>query len=127
MSDSTALALIIASFFPGGFLVFYLTKMANDISHEIVAGVVRGSPASTTYRWILLYQTWLGYALAAMGACVFVAALNVKIAVQATDRGVEAVAYLAAFFFALIAFSWLVGAVSELIYYRSVLRQAEAD
>jgi len=127
MSDSTAIALIIASFFPGGFLVFWMSKLANDVGAEIVAGVIRGNPMPTKQRWLVFYQTWLGYVSGTVGACVLAAAVNVQIAAHVTDTGVETVAYLAAFFFALIAFSWLLSGVSEFIYYRSVLRQAEAD
>jgi hypothetical protein len=127
MSNTAALALVVASFFPGAFLVFYMSKMANDVGNELVAGVIRGNPMPIKHRWLVLYQTWLGYVSGTVGACVLAAAVNVQIAIQATDRGVETVAYLAAFFGGLASLSWLLASVTEFLCYRSVLRQAEAD
>jgi predicted secreted protein len=127
MSDSTTIALIIASFFPGTFAIFYISKMTNDVGNEIVTGVIRGIPISTKARWLVLHQTWVGYVLGAVGCGVMIAALNVQIAAHATDAGIQTLAYMAAFFGAFAAIIWVLGAVSGFIYYRSVLRQAEAD
>jgi hypothetical protein len=127
MSNTAALALVVASFFPGAFLVFYMSKMANDVGNELVAGVIRGNPMPIKHRWLVLYQTWLGYVSGTVGACVLAAAVNVQIAAHVVETGVETVAYLAAFFFALIAISWLLSGVSEYLYYRSVLSEAEAE
>lgn len=61
MSNSTALALITASFLPAFFCFHYITKLANDVAMEIETGVVRGIPISSGYRRIMLYQIWSGY------------------------------------------------------------------
>ena len=63
MSNSTALALITASFLPAFFCFHYITKLANDVAMEIETGVVRGVPISSGYRRIMLYQIWSGYGL----------------------------------------------------------------
>jgi len=127
MSDSTAIALIIASFFPGAFVIFYSSKMTNDVGIEILTGVIRGIPISIKARWLILHQTWVGYVLGMVGCGVMIAVLNVQIAAHATDAGIQTVAYMTAFFGAFAAIAWVIGAVSGFIHFRSVLRQAEAD
>ena len=127
MSASTALALIIATDFAGFFCLFWLTKLANDVAAEIETGVIRGTPISTKYRWLLLYQSWFTYVFGAMIAGILSAMLNVRIAAHATAGDVKAVAYVGAVIGGTAAFGWVLFGVSELIHYRSTLRQAEAD
>jgi len=127
MSNSTAIALIAASTFPGFFCYIYTSRLANDVATDIVTGIIRGIPASTEWRWRLLYQRWVYYVTPAVGAAVIVSALNFKIATLTTDAGVEAVAYLVAFAAALVALGWCLSGVSEFIYFRSVLSKSTRD
>ena len=127
MSPSTAITLIIASFFPGAFVIFYISKMTNDVGNEIFTGVIRGIPISIKARWIILHQTWVGYVLGIVGVGVMIAAVNVQIAAHAPDAAIQTVAYLTAFFGAVAAFVWVLAAISGFIHYRSVLREAETD
>jgi hypothetical protein len=126
MPTSTALALIIASDVPTIFCYLYTSRLVIGISTEIVTGVTHGIPIPTTWRWKMI-DKWLYVVAAGVAACAIAATVNVKIATAATDEGVKTVAYLVAFFGALIALSWLLHAVSDFIYLRSVLREANRD
>jgi len=127
MSNSTAIALIIASGFSGLFCVQYISKMANDLASEIVTGVTQGNSVPIKWRWLMLNQFWVPYAITAVGCAVGIAAVNMKIAEYAADAGVKPLAYLVAFFGVVYASGWLLTGASEYVYFRSVLRQAEAD
>ena len=127
MSISAALALIAASTFFGIFVYFYIAKLADDTAAEIVMGVIRGIPISKTHRWTLLYQNWFGYLSGGVVCGIFSGILNIRIAAIVTDENVKSVAYVAAVIgFGGAAF-WVASAVSEFIYYRSVIKKAEAD
>ena len=127
MSSSTAIALITANFLPMFFCFHYISKLANDVAAEIETGVLRGIPISTKYRRIMLYNHWVGYGLGAVTCGIFAAILNIRIAAYVDDGDIKAVAYVAAVMAGVGALGWAANAVSELIHYRSVLRQAEAD
>ena len=127
MSSSTALALIIASTLAGLYCFQYISNLANEVAAEVITGVVRGNPVPTKWRWLMLHQQWVPYAASAMACGAAVAAVNVTIADHATDAGVKPLAYLIAFLGAVAALGWVLTGVSEFIYFRSVLRQAEAD
>ena len=125
MSISTALALLIASIFPGAFVFFYSSKLAVDVGNEVQAGVIRGMPISIKARWLHLYHTYVGYVLGAVSVGLLNAAVNVQIAAHAPDAAIRTVAYLAAFVSATAASISALSCFSGLIYCRSVLRQAE--
>ena len=127
MSTSATIALIIATSFLGLFVFFYITKMANDLGAEILVGTMGGHPVSTKHRWLALYGTWTGYVMGAVVCSILGAAVNVVVATHVTDAGVKALAYLAALFGAVAALGLVLQGVTALGYYRSVLRQSEAD
>jgi uncharacterized membrane protein YciS (DUF1049 family) len=127
MSNSTAIALITASCISGLFCLQYIAKMAADVSQEIVSGVSRGQPMSIEWRWLMLLHFYVPYAMAAVGCPVVVGAVNVTIAEYAADARVELLAYLVVLFAAISAVGWLLGATLHFTYFRSLLRQAEAD
>ena len=127
MSNSIAIALIAASSFPGFFCYIYTSRLANAVATDIVTGVVGGMPLPAEFRWRLLYQRWLYYVLPAVGAAVAASAINFKIARLAVDGGVQSVAYLVAFGFALAVVGWLLTGLSEFAYYRRVLKEATKD
>ena len=125
MSNSTALALITASFLPAFFCFHYITKLANDVAMEIETGVVRGIPISSGYRRIMLYQIWSGYGLGAITCAIFAAILNLRIAANVDDVDIKTVAYLAAVMAGIGAVGYAANGVLEFLHYRSVLRQVE--
>jgi hypothetical protein len=127
MPTSTALALLVATSFVG-FLCFpYVSRMANDTGHQVVTGVVDGKSVPLSYRWILLHQIWVSNVLIAVAAVSFTVVVGVYVARHVAEPGVRLIAYFGAFLGGTGAFSWVVAGVSEFLYFRSVLRQAEAD
>jgi hypothetical protein len=122
MSDSTAIALSMASFFVSLVCFYYLSKLANDVGTQIVSGAV-----SRKYGRLTLNQTWTGYVLGAVAAAVFSGVVNLQIADYAGDAGARRIAHMAAFFGFVGALSWLLSGMLAFTYYLSVLRQAEAD
>jgi hypothetical protein len=106
-------------------VIFYISKMTNDVGIEVSTGVMQGIPVSIKARWIILHQTWVGYVLGIVAVGVMVTAVNVQIAAHAPDAAIRTVAYLTAFFGAAAAFVWVLAAISGFIHFRSVLRQAE--
>lgn len=127
MSNEVALALMAGSIFPGYLGYMYTAKLANALTVQIVSGVADGVPMPAEWRWRLLYGRWVYYVAVGVGISFVVAAFNFKVARFATDGGVQAVAYLVAFFGTLVAVGWMVASISELTYYRRVLRETTKD
>lgn len=105
----------------------YVTKMTNDLAVQIVTGIMDGSPISTQQRRFLLYQTWAGYAVALVGLGIFLAAAQTQLAGSVADESVKTLGWLAAIVAALGSVNWLLNGAAEFLYYRSVVREAEAD
>jgi hypothetical protein len=127
MSDSTAIALIIANFLPLLFIYYCFCRSLRNISSEIVTGVVGGVRVPTMYRWILLFQHWLGQVTAVIGCALVLVIMNVIIASYETSASVTTLAYVPVFVGGVTAIGWIGTAIVEMSYYRSVIRQAEAD
>jgi len=127
MSSSTAIALITAAGFSGFFCFQYTAKMAADLCQEIVSGVSQGQPMSIKWRWLMLLHYYVPYAMAAVVCAVGIAAVNVTIAQYAPDGGVKSLAYLFAILSGTSAVGWLLGGTVHFIYFRSLLREAEAN
>ena len=126
MSDSTAIALIIATFFPTFFCFLYALKLANDAGEKISTGVLRGIPVPKTYRGIMLYQVWIGYVVAAVACTILGALLNIRIAASVTDGEASAAAHVAAVICAVGALGLAINALVQFHYFQSAARQAEA-
>ena len=88
MSNSTALALLIAASFPA-FFALYLAKMAVDIGAQVVTGVVGGVPVSINYRWLLLFQTWVSWSVSAVGMAILPGVVALNVAGNVADIGVH--------------------------------------
>ena len=127
MSDFTAIALIIATFFPTFFCFNYVVKLANDAGEKISTGVLRGIPIPKAYRGIMLYQIWIGYVVAAVACGILGALLSIRIAASVTDGEVSAVAHVAAMICAVGALGLALNALVQLHYLRSAARQVKAD
>jgi len=125
MPNSTAIALVVATFFVALLCIMYISKMANDVGAEILAGVVRGNPVSTKSRWLMLYQIYVSYVLAAMTCGAVLSLASLRIADHVDDADIKRLAYGAAMLGALASISWLLNGLSWFLHYRSVLRQAE--
>jgi len=126
MSDSIALALIIATFFPAFLCFIYMTKVINDVGMDVLSGTADDRPISTTYRWIMLHQIWAPQVSAIVACLVLASMINFQIAATVTEAGIRAIAYGAALIGGAGALGWLLNGLSAYIHYRSVLRQAKA-
>lgn len=127
MSNSVAFALVIAICFPSYAAFWSLTKMANDVAAQIETGVIECVPISMKYRGITLYSTWVSYAFGAVIAGVLAAILSLVLAALVTEPQVKVVACVIAAVGIGAAIAWGLNGVSELIHYRSLLREAERD
>jgi len=126
MSSSVATALISATSFSAYFCFQYVTNLANNAGAEVATGVIGGVPITRTYRGLMLYQVWIGYVVGAVACLIFMAFVNLQVAAQVTDTQVRALAYLGATMGAVGSRGCVLNAMSALVHFRSVLRQAEA-
>jgi len=127
MSTSTAFALLVANTLVAVYLVFHLSTMAVHVATEIVTGVSGGRPLPLKYRWIMLHQTWSSYTCGAFGIAALATMVDFGLAGYVTGSNIKVVALGAVFFGATTTFAVMMAGILEYAYYRSVLRQAEAD
>ena len=127
MSDTAALALLIAIFFVGATTYLHAVKLAHDVASEIVTGTARAVVLPVRWRWQLLYGRYVYLCLTIVVWSLVLAAVNVKIANLAGDPGVTTIAYAFAALGVFGALSWSMHAILELMHLRGILRQAEAD
>lgn len=127
MSTSTGIALLVAANFAAFFGNFYVAKLANAAAAQVATGVVRAVPVPTEFRSILLHQVWVGYIGGGVICMVFDGFLNLRIAALVTDQNVRALAHAVAFVTFTGAFFWLLKALTEYVYYRSLLRRSERN
>jgi len=127
MSDSTGLIVISALGVTTTFLVFYITRMINDLADQIVTGFIRDHPIPAKQRWLMLYSRWLSYVMGAVGVPLFVAIAAVLVANHVGDEDVRLLGYLAAFLLVIASSNWLIQGSVQFFSYRSLLREAEAD
>lgn len=126
MSNSAALALIVAADLLTWFGYLYTSKLMLALSAEIVTGVTRGIPIPMAWRRKMV-EKWTYVVAAGVTCCAIVAAVNLKIASATSDEGVKTLAYIGVFIGALVAIGWALAAAMDVRYFQSVLRQAEAD
>ena len=127
MSDSTAIALIIATFLLGLGLFIWPAKVAADIAGQVVTGVVNGVPISVRQRRLVLYQTWVNFAVATVATPAFGIVAVLEIAGLTGAPGIKTLGYLAAFIGGVAMVGSGVSFIAELIEYRSVLREQERE
>ena len=132
MSDLTFLVAI--SFLMGATtcVALFCAKAANDLSTEIVTGVVRGTPVSVGLREGMLFGMWLPYQFAIVLLTALVALAMLEMANHVSGTNVKLLARLAAFLAGGNALFVLAVGLNALPRYRAKLRrdrqrQAEAD
>jgi len=127
MSVSTAIALIIASFFPALFCFLYAAKMTGDIFDETVTGVVAGNPMPMKFRQIRFYTLSMTYALSATVCEIGTALLNLRIAQQVADADVKALAHVFMAIAAIAAAGALAATALASLYVLSRFRESTGD
>jgi len=131
MSDSTGLITIPFLILALAYVIWFWGKAANDLSTEIVTGVVRGTPVSVGVREGMLYGMWLPYQFAIVILTALVALAMLEMANQVSGANVKLLARLAAFLAGGYAILVLTLGLNALPRYRAKLRrdklhQAEA-
>lgn len=122
MSNLNDLALIIATFISGIFLVVYVTKHQNEAGNDVLLGVVRGVPISTETRWILLFQVFVSMAGAILLVDFFLTFAFLKIAGRVVED-LRWLAYLGAGIAGLGFVLQLAFGTSAFFKYASILRR----
>jgi hypothetical protein len=110
----------------------FCAKSANDLSGQIVTGVVRGTPVSVGVREGMLFGMWLPYEVAMVVLTAFVALATLEMADHVSGANVRLLAHLAAFLAGSGSALVLATASIALFRFRAKLRrvrqrQAEAD
>jgi type IV secretory pathway TrbD component len=127
MSDLTAIVLMLAAFgLATASVPFYLARMYKR-SDDIVTGIVDGVPISRKYRWLLLFNDYLGVSFGlTFIMCIWVVGF-LAASEAASDPNVRTVAYFCAGMAGWAAtFNLLLG-TSWVVHFVSVLRKAKAD
>ena len=132
MSDSTGLITIPFLILALAYVIWFWGKAANDLSTEIVTGVVRGTPVSVGVREGMLYGMWLPYQFAIVILTALVALAMLEMANHVSGANLKLLARLAAFLAGGYAILVLTLGLNALPRYRAKLRrdaqrQAEAD
>jgi len=127
MSDFHSLIAISFLGVPGGFLIFYVSGIINDLGDQIVTGFIGDHPIPAKQRRRMLYSTWVSYFGAVVGAALFLALAEAVIANHVGHPEIRMLAYLAVFLFVISSVNWVIQGTVHFLSYRSLLRQAEAD
>ena len=131
MSDLTFLFAISFLVVAVAYVSWFWGKSANDISIEIVTGVVRGTPVSVGVREGMLYGMWLPQMFFVLTITAFAALAMLEMANHVSGANVKRLAYLAAFLAGGNSIFVLAVGLNALPRYRAKLRrdkqrQAEA-
>jgi len=132
MSDLIGLIAISFLAVAGVHVALLVGKAANELSTDIVTGVVRGTPVSVGVREGMLFGMWLPYQFAVLFLTAFVALAMLEMANHVSGANLKLLARLAAFLAGGNAIFVLVLGLNALPRYRAKLRrdaqrQAEAD
>jgi hypothetical protein len=127
MSDLATILLMLATFGLLAISVAVNVRRTHQRCDDVASGVVNGVPMSMKYRWLLLYQDYVGNAFGIVILLFpfvvgFLAAAEV-----AGDPNVRNVAYACAAAAGWTLVAVLPFAISWVLYLTSVLRQAKAD
>jgi uncharacterized membrane protein SirB2 len=132
MSDSTFLVAISFLVVTLTYVVIFCAKAANDLSTEIVTGVVRGTPVSVGVREGMLWGMWLPYQFAIVIITTLVGIAMLEMANHVSGANVKLLAHLVALVALGNSILTLTIGLNALPRYRAKLRrdkqrQAQAD
>jgi hypothetical protein len=123
MSDLTFLLVISFLVVTTTYVVVFCGKAGNDVSTEIVTGVVRGTPVSVGVREGMLFGMWLPYQFAVVIVTALVALAMLEMANHVSGANVKLLARLAAFIAGTNSVLSLVLGLNALPRYRAKLRR----
>jgi hypothetical protein len=109
------------------FCFFYILKGTSAVAIQIVTGVADGTPIPMAARKKWLYTLYVPYAATGVAAGAFFTLAWMQLAGHVEDPDGRLVAHLGAFLTAFGGLSFLVNGTASTLFYRSMLRQADAD
>ena len=109
------------------FCFLYISKAAMAVAILIVTGVTDGTPVPMAARKKWLYSFYVPYAAFGGVAGVFLTLAWMQLAGHVEDPGARLVAHVGAFLTAFGGLSFLINGTASTLFYRSILRQSEAD
>jgi hypothetical protein len=109
------------------FGLFYILKGTSAVAIQIATGVADGTPIPMVARKKWLYTLYVPYAATGVSAGAFFTLAFMQLAGHVEDPDARLVAHLGAFLTAFGGLSFLVNGTVSTLFYRSLLRQAEAD
>jgi len=127
MTDSVAFPLVIGNFFLGAFLAYWIAAIAHEKALQIVTGVGHGARIPASYRDLMLWVIFVPWGLGSLAASAFVVGTSLLIAPNVISEDARLAAYLAAFLHSMVILAWATMGPLQVVRFRSMLRQAEAD
>ena len=127
MTEFTTIILIMAFTFADLYIYILLERLRKERENEIVTGVVQGVPVSNQHRRMLLYFSWAVPVVMQIGIRLISIAVYWSIAQSVSAERPRFIALAFGFMGAVGGFTYLAFTPLWLTYFRSVLRQAEAD
>jgi hypothetical protein len=127
MSNEHAIALIMGLFIPALLVYVFLDRTYQNRLDAVATGLVQGVRAPAKYRELLLYTRLLPFVAVVVSPLLFWGIGWMLLAREIVDEDIRLLAYLAVFVVACAAVGWLSLCTVQFFYFRSVLRQAEAD
>jgi len=111
----------------GTFVAVYVTSKAREVAADIVTGVVHGVPVSMKYRWLSLYNVWMGYMAAVVLLTLILGLAAWQIGANVSDANVRLFAYLCAAYGGTAFIGASIRAVSQLVFHRALLREVGVE
>jgi hypothetical protein len=127
MSDSTAIFVMLALFFGGMPVYAVLDRTYQNQLEAVATGMVRGVRVTASYRQFILYTRLIPFIGVVVSPLAFGAIGWMLLARELVDEDVRLAAQLAAYLHAAGVLGWLSLGTMQVFYFRSLLRQAEAD
>ena len=115
------------NFHPGYALYVFLDRTYQNRLDAVATGFVCGVQVSVRYRELLFYSRVLPFILVVVSPLFFCGIAMMLLARTVADGDIRLLAYIAAFLNACGAAGWLSIGAAQVVYFRSMLRQAEAD
>jgi hypothetical protein len=125
MSNLNAIGLLGGLVIAGTFVVVWGASKAREVAADIVTGVVHGVPVPMKYRWLSLYNVWVGYMTAVVLLALILGLVAWQIGANVSDANVRLLAYLCAAYGGTAFIGAFIRSVSQFVFHRALLRESE--
>lgn len=127
MSNLTAILLLLATLLGATFCVFIALREIHRRCDDIATGFINGRPVSLRYRWLLLYQDYVGSTSGLVLVLLALAAGYYMASGVVSDPSVKLVAQVCAGVAAWSILGIAPFAIAWVVHLASVLREAGSD